>query len=87
MIDYRPNPYGYGCMTGSADDIHAAGMLTINKHSYDGVKLLEADGLRIMRGSKFGMRAKIKQWSEALHPSMRPATTRQEVLFIGLSAV
>mgnify|MGYP003635975695 CR=1 FL=1 len=58
MIDYRPNPYGYGCITGSADEIHAAGMLTINKHSYDGVKLLEADGLRIMRGSKFGMRAK-----------------------------
>ena len=58
MIDYRPNPYGYGCITGSVDEVRAAGMLTINRQGYDGVKLLEADGLRIMRGSKLGMRAK-----------------------------
>lgn len=58
MIDYRPNPYSYGCITGSIEEIHTAGMLTINCKSYKGVKLLEADGVRIMRGSKLGMRAK-----------------------------
>ena len=56
MIDYRPNPYGSGSITGSLEEIKAAGILVTNIPNYDGVKLLNADGYRVMRGSRLGMR-------------------------------
>jgi hypothetical protein len=56
VINYKPTPYGSGCVSGSLEHIEAAGILVINTPDYDGVKLLCAENYWVMRGSKLGMR-------------------------------